>query len=124
MHAWNQDFVARSPAGQRYERLAGEIDRALAFMRACGADPDELRSVELYSSHEALVLDYEQALTRIDSADRTAATARQAISCGSASGPGRSTARTSSSPAASATRSGSSSARAPIRPMSSRSSPG
>ena len=67
VHAWNQDFVARSPAGQRYERLAGEIDRALAFMRACGADPEELRAVELYSSHEALVLDYEQALTRCDS---------------------------------------------------------
>jgi 3-deoxy-7-phosphoheptulonate synthase len=67
VHAWNQDFVASSPAGQRYERLAGEIDRALAFMRACGADPDELRSVELYASHEALVLDYEQALTRTDS---------------------------------------------------------
>ncbi len=66
VHAWNQDFVARSPSGQRYEQLAGEIDRALAFMRACGADPDELRSVELYSSHEALVLDYEQALTRTD----------------------------------------------------------
>ena len=67
MHAWNQDFVKQSPAGQRYERLAGEIDRALAFMRACGADPEELRAVELYSSHEALVLDYEQALTRRDS---------------------------------------------------------
>jgi 3-deoxy-7-phosphoheptulonate synthase len=67
VHAWNQDFVSRSPAGQRYERLAREIDRALAFMRACGADPEELRAVELYSSHEALVLDYEQALTRCDS---------------------------------------------------------
>ena len=67
VHAWNQDFVKQSPAGQRYERLAGEIDRALAFMRACGADPEELRAVELYSSHEALVLDYEQALTRQDS---------------------------------------------------------
>ncbi len=67
VHAWNQDFVQQSPAGQRYERLAGEIDRALAFMRACGADPEELRAVELYSSHEALVLDYEQALTRRDS---------------------------------------------------------
>jgi 3-deoxy-7-phosphoheptulonate synthase len=67
VHAWNQDFVRHSPAGQRYERLAGEIDRALAFMRACGADPEELRAVELYSSHEALVLDYEQALTRRDS---------------------------------------------------------
>ena len=67
VHAWNQDFVKQSPAGQRYERLAGEIDRALAFMRACGADSEELRAVELYSSHEALVLDYEQALTRRDS---------------------------------------------------------
>ncbi len=66
VHAWNQDFVAGSPAGRRYEQLAGEIDQALAFMRACGADPDELRSVEFYSSHEALVLDYERALTRTD----------------------------------------------------------
>jgi 3-deoxy-7-phosphoheptulonate synthase len=67
LHSWNQDFVKQSPAGLRYERLAGEIDRALAFMRACGADPEELRAVELYSSHEALILDYEQALTRRDS---------------------------------------------------------
>jgi 3-deoxy-7-phosphoheptulonate synthase len=66
VHAWNQDFVADSPAGRRYERLAGEIDRALSFMRACGADPQELRTVELYSSHEALLLDYEHALTRLD----------------------------------------------------------
>src|SRR5580692_6630308 len=66
VHAWNQDFVRASPSGQRYERLAGEIDRALAFMRACGTDPDELRTVELYSSHEALLLPYEQALTRVD----------------------------------------------------------
>ena len=67
VHSWNQDFVADSPAGRRYERLAGEIDRAVSFMRACRADPQELRSVELYSSHEALLLDYEDALTRIDS---------------------------------------------------------
>ena len=67
VHAWNQDFVADSPAGRRYERLAGEIDRALAFMRACGADPEEFRAVEFYSSHEALLLDYERALTRTDS---------------------------------------------------------
>jgi 3-deoxy-7-phosphoheptulonate synthase len=66
VHTWNQDFVASSPAGQRYERLAGEIDRALAFMRACGVDPEEARAVEFYSSHEALLLDYEQALTRRD----------------------------------------------------------
>ncbi|HTA09841.1 MAG TPA: 3-deoxy-7-phosphoheptulonate synthase class II [Streptosporangiaceae bacterium] len=66
VHAWNQDFVRQSPSGQRYERLAGEIDRALSFMRACSADPDELRTVEFYASHEALLLPYEQALTRID----------------------------------------------------------
>jgi 3-deoxy-7-phosphoheptulonate synthase len=65
-HAWNQDFVAQSPAGRRYEQLAGEIDRALAFMKACGADSEELHGVELYSSHEALLLEYERALTRID----------------------------------------------------------
>ncbi len=66
VHAWNQDFVANSPAGRRYEQLAGEIDRALSFMLACGADPEELHGVELYSSHEALLLEYERALTRID----------------------------------------------------------
>ena len=67
VHAWNQDFVAGSPAGQRYERLAEEIDRAIAFMHACGADPEEFRAVEFYSSHEALLLPYERALTRTDS---------------------------------------------------------
>ncbi|MBG0822332.1 3-deoxy-7-phosphoheptulonate synthase class II [Planomonospora sp. ID91781] len=67
VHAWNQDFVAESPAGKRYEQLAREIDQALAFMHACGADPEEFHTVEFYSSHEALILDYDQALTRIDS---------------------------------------------------------
>ena len=67
VHAWNQDFVAGSPSGQRYERLAEEIDRAIAFMHACGADPEEFRAVEFYSSHEALLLPYERALTRTDS---------------------------------------------------------
>jgi 3-deoxy-7-phosphoheptulonate synthase len=67
VHAWNQDFVAASPAGQRYERLAGEIDRAIAFMHACGVNPEEFRAVEFYSSHEALLLDYERALIRLDS---------------------------------------------------------
>jgi len=67
VHAWNQDFVAGSPAGQRYEQLADEIDRAIAFMHACGAaDPGEFGAVEFYSSHEALLLDYEWALTRTD----------------------------------------------------------
>ncbi|MDT0323203.1 3-deoxy-7-phosphoheptulonate synthase class II [Streptomyces sp. DSM 44918] len=67
VHAWNQDFVRNSAAGRRYEALAREIDNALNFMRACGADPAEFHSVEFYSSHEALLLDYEGALTRTDS---------------------------------------------------------
>ncbi len=67
VHAWNQDFVSGSRAGERYEAVAREIDRALAFMHACGADPEEFHTVEFFSSHEALILDYEAALTRIDS---------------------------------------------------------
>ncbi|GAB2708397.1 class II 3-deoxy-7-phosphoheptulonate synthase [Kitasatospora kifunensis] len=67
VHAWNQDFVRNSPAGQRYERLAKEIDNALSFMQACGVAPEEFKTVEFFSSHEALVLDYETALTRVDS---------------------------------------------------------
>ena len=91
---------------RRYERLAGEIDRALAFMRACGADPEEFHRVEFYSRHEALLLDYERALTRIDSPERPAVRRVGAHSCGSASAPGSSTARTWSSCGTSATRSG------------------
>ncbi len=67
VHAWNQDFVALSPSGERYERLAREIDGALHFMHACGVDPEEFRTVEFYASHEALILEYEAALTRVDS---------------------------------------------------------
>lgn len=67
MHAWNTDFVKRSPVGERYERIGREIDRALAFMDAIGVDPDEFHTVDFYSSHEALILEYEHALTRIDS---------------------------------------------------------
>ena len=67
VHAWNTDFVRESSAGERYDKLAGEIDRALAFMRAIGSDPEELHRVEFYAAHEALLLDYERALTRIDS---------------------------------------------------------
>ena len=69
VHDWNKDFVKRSPAGQRYEILARDIDRALAFMRACGLDLQEMpqtHGVELYVSHEALLLEYERALTRYD----------------------------------------------------------
>jgi 3-deoxy-7-phosphoheptulonate synthase len=67
VHLWNQDFVAGSPSGQRYEMLATEIDRALRFMHACGVDPEEFRTVEFFASHEGLLLDYEDALTRVDS---------------------------------------------------------
>ena len=69
VHNWNQEFVASSPAGQRYEVLASGIDAALRFMNACGLDTDDsaMRQVELYTSHEALLLGYEEALTRTDS---------------------------------------------------------
>jgi 3-deoxy-7-phosphoheptulonate synthase len=67
---WNKDFVRTSPAGARYEQLAREIDRAMDFMRACGVRDDVLHGVELFSSHEALVLEYERALTRTGSDGR------------------------------------------------------
>jgi len=70
VHAWNQEFVASSPAGQRYDQLASEIDRALRFMRATGMDTElnpTLSQVDVYTSHEALLLSYEEALTRRDS---------------------------------------------------------
>ena len=67
VHTWNTDFVLGSPVGKRYEVMAGEIDRALTFMQAIGADPDEFHRVDFHSSHEALILEYEHAMTRIDS---------------------------------------------------------
>ena len=70
VHAWNQEFVAQSAEGQRYEQVASEIERALAFMRACGIDTETntaLHQVDVYTSHEALILGYEEALTRQDS---------------------------------------------------------
>jgi 3-deoxy-7-phosphoheptulonate synthase len=69
VHAWNQEFVASSPAGRRYDQLANEIDRALRFMRATGMDTESnpnLREVDVWTSHEALLLAYEEALTRVD----------------------------------------------------------
>jgi len=66
VHEWNQEFVATSRAGQRYERMAAEIDRAMRFMSACGVDSHSLHSVEIFSSHEALLLDYERAMLRLD----------------------------------------------------------
>ena len=70
VHAWNQEFVADSTMGQRYAVIADEIERALRFMAACGIDlgkESHLHEVDFYVSHEALILDYEQALTRRDS---------------------------------------------------------
>lgn len=70
IHMWNQEFVAGSKQGQRYEAMARHIDRALAFMKACGVDlssDSHLHEVDLYISHEALILGYEEALTREDS---------------------------------------------------------
>jgi 3-deoxy-7-phosphoheptulonate synthase len=70
VHAWNQEFVATSPEGRRYEELAAEIERALRFMRACGIDLEtelQLHEVDIWTAHEALLLGYEEALTRRDS---------------------------------------------------------
>ena len=70
VHSWNQEFVATSAEGQRYEQVASEVERALAFMRACGIDTETnnaLHQVDVYTSHEALILGYEEALTRQDS---------------------------------------------------------
>ena len=70
VHLWNQQFVASSAEGQRYERIASEIDRALRFMAACGIDlgaEEGLHEVDFWTSHEALILPYEECLTRMDS---------------------------------------------------------
>jgi 3-deoxy-7-phosphoheptulonate synthase len=70
VHQWNQEFVATSPEGRRYDRVADHIDRALRFMAACGIDTasqPNLHEVDFFTSHEALILGYEQALTRQDS---------------------------------------------------------
>ncbi|MCC4907626.1 class II 3-deoxy-7-phosphoheptulonate synthase [Microbacterium sp. cx-59] len=70
VHSWNRGFAA-NPANQRYEGLATEIDRAIKFMEAAGADFDELRHVEFYTGHEGLLMDYERPMTRIDSRTHT-----------------------------------------------------
>ena len=70
VHQWNQEFAASSGAGKRYEEMAAEIDRALIFMRACGIDLNgelALHEVDVFTSHEALLLGYEESLTREDS---------------------------------------------------------
>jgi 3-deoxy-7-phosphoheptulonate synthase len=70
VHSWNKGF-ATNPANQRYASLASEIDRAVKFMEAAGADFDELKRVEFYTSHEGLLMDYERPMTRIDSRNGT-----------------------------------------------------
>jgi 3-deoxy-7-phosphoheptulonate synthase len=70
VHRWNLDFVARSPLAARYQDLATRIDETLGFMAACGIgsqNTTQIRETEFYTSHEALLLPYEQALTRVDS---------------------------------------------------------
>src|SRR3954447_25763510 len=66
LHEWNMDFVRRSSAGERYERVATEIERSLQFMSACGVDDSSLRTVDMFVSHEMLVLDYERSLLRAE----------------------------------------------------------
>lgn len=65
LHEWNREFVTNSPAGARYEDLAREIDHALRFMAACGVSDTNLQTAQIYSSHEALVVDYERAMLRL-----------------------------------------------------------
>lgn len=67
VHEWNKGFIRDSSVGDRYDAMAKEIDRALSFMKSAGVDPESFKSVDFYSSHEALILEYEKALTRIDS---------------------------------------------------------
>ncbi len=67
VHEWNKGFIRDSSVGERYEEMAKEIGRALDFMRSAGIDPAAFKTVDFFSSHEALILEYEKALTRIDS---------------------------------------------------------
>lgn len=70
VHAWNKGFTD-NPANKKYESIAGDIDRAMRFMEACGVDSAELRATEFFVSHEGLLFDYERPLTRIDSRTST-----------------------------------------------------
>ena len=70
VHQWNQGFISESPQGERYEKIANKIEEAIDFMRACGISSQnvpQLGMVDFYTSHEALLLGYEQSLTRLDS---------------------------------------------------------
>jgi 3-deoxy-7-phosphoheptulonate synthase len=70
VHGWTMGFVEKSPAGERYQDMANRISEALSFMEACGVTPEsapQLRTTDFYTSHEALLLGYEEAMTRVDS---------------------------------------------------------
>ena len=70
VHGWNMDFVSGSPQGERYQAMADRIDETLQFMEACGITAEttaQVSQTEFYTSHEALLLGYEQAMTRVDS---------------------------------------------------------
>ena len=70
VHRWTLGFVSDSPQGKRYEQMADRISEALAFMEACGVTPEtspQMKQVDVYTSHEALLLGYEEAMTRVDS---------------------------------------------------------
>ena len=67
VHEWNKGFIRNSSIGERYEEMANEIGRALSFMTSAGVDPEAFKTVDFFSSHEALIMEYEKALTRIDS---------------------------------------------------------
>jgi 3-deoxy-7-phosphoheptulonate synthase len=67
VHEWNTGLIRDSQFGEKYEQVASEIGRALSFMESAGVDPNEFKAVDFYASHEALIIEYEKALTRIDS---------------------------------------------------------
>lgn len=70
VHRWMVGFVADSPQGKRYQEIADRISEAIDFMEACGITPQsvpQVRQVDVYTSHEALLLGYEEAMTRVDS---------------------------------------------------------
>ena len=70
VHSWTLEFLENSPISEKYSDLAGQISKSLGFMRACGITPEsvpQLRTTDLYTSHEALLLGYEESMTRVDS---------------------------------------------------------
>jgi len=70
VHQWNLSFVAASPTGERYRDMANRLDETLAFMAACGLTSEttpQIRETDFFTSHEALLLNYEQSMTRVDS---------------------------------------------------------